>query len=148
MKNVSNNLNAQIAGEISDAIVRLATLFTDQEFETIKQIADSFLEIDDLDKNNSAFYRIETMFSLIADKDPNWPIGFLEKRIEQFDEKKKESQDYDAIPYSLFHAFKDLKKNEKYKDILRRVRDWTSKGGWYHFEAPKVLTDVHPSITR
>jgi hypothetical protein len=142
LKNVSNNTNARIAGEISDAIASQNLQFTDQEFETIKQIADSFLEIDDLDKNNSAFYRIETLFNLIADKDPDWPIGFLEKRIEQFDEKKKESQDYDAIPYSLFHAFKDLKKNEKYKDILRRVRDWTLKGGWYFFEAPKVLKNL------
>ncbi len=142
LKNVSNNLNAYIAGEISDAIVRPGFQFTEKEYETIKQIADSFLDIDDLDKNNSAFYKIEALLRLIAEKDPEWLIEFLEKRIQQFDEKKKETQDYDAIPYSLYHAFKDLKKHKKYKDINRRVRDWTLKGGWYRFEAPRVLKNL------
>jgi hypothetical protein len=142
LKNVSNNPNLQIAGEISEAIVRPDFQFTDKEYEIIKQIAESFIDIDDLDKNNSAFYRIERLFGLIAGKDPEWFIGFFEKRIQQVDEKKKESQDYDAIPYSLYHAFKDLKKHEKYKDILRRVRDWTLKDRWYSFEAPKVLKNL------
>ncbi len=142
LKNLSNKPNVQIAGEISDAIVLPEFEFTDGEYETIKQIAASFIDIDDLDKNNSAFYRIEGLFGLIARKDPEWIIEFFEKRIQQYDEKKKESQGYDAIPYSLYHAFEDLNKHQKYKDTLRRVRDWTLRDGWYEIEAPKVLKNL------
>ena len=142
LTNVSKNLNTLLAGEISDAIIRPKFKFTDEEYEAIKQIAGSFLDIDDLDEQNTAFYRIERLFGLIAKYDPKWLIEFFEKRIQQYDEKKKESKSYDAVPYSLYHAFKDLKKDEKYKDILRRVRDWTLKDGWYSIEAPKILKNL------
>jgi hypothetical protein len=123
LKNASKSPSLLTAGNVADALVHHDFKILEEDVRDVKEIVSNFIEVASFDRNTMVSYHIELAFQKIAEYDPVWVIEFFEKRVEQTEKRKKEDEQYDAIPFSFFEAFKNLSKHEKYKDVLRRVRD-------------------------
>lgn len=142
LKNASKSPSLLTAGNVADALVHHDIKMLEEDVKNVEEIVSNFIEVASFDRNTMASYHIELVFQKIAEYDPVWVIEFFEKRVDQTEKKKKEDEQYDAIPFSFFEAFKHLSKHEKYKDVLRRVRDWTLKKGWFYFEAQRFFHNL------
>lgn len=142
LKNVSKKPSLQTAGNVADALVKADTGFVGKYLDDVKEIVGNFIGIESLNTHTMASHYIERVLNKIGEHDPLWVIEFFEKRVDQTQEKREEDSKYDAIPFSFSETFKDLSKHEKYRDVFRRVRDWTMKKGWFYIEAPNFFKNL------
>ena len=142
LKNVSKKPTLQIAANVSDAIIRSNLNFTKTDMKKIERIASNFAPIPDLDEISNLFYRVERLFKKIINDNPAWLINFFEKRIRNVKKAKSSDKTYDAVPYSFNKTFHKFNGNPKYKEMLRRVRDWSLKKGWFYYESPMLFKSL------
>ena len=142
LKNVSRSGSLQTVGNVAEALTDKHIKLDKEDMKDVKETTTNFIDIQSFERNNMASYHVELLLEKIAEDDPTWVIEFFEKRVEQIEKRKKEDEEYDAIPFTFFEAFKNLNKHPKYKDVLRRVRDWTLKKGWYYIEAPRFFKNL------
>jgi len=101
-------------------------------------------------KNFESLYRqdyaVEVCLNRLGKIAPIELLNFLEKRLVNKAKNSCANKYYNAIhfPYSI--ALKSIRSSLEYHDILRRVRDWMLREGFWFYETPDVLKEIAGSL--
>ncbi len=88
-------------------------------------------------------YNAEGCLKRLADVTPMRVIDVIEQRIKTKPSIHLTKDYYQAFPQPFSRIFADIKSQQQYPEILRRIRDWLLQGGnLLSFEAPTLLKEI------
>jgi hypothetical protein len=107
------------------------------DFVAIIQNFDSLSRLD---------YAVEVCLNRLGQIAPIELLNFIEQRVVNKAKNSGVNKYYNAIhfPYSI--ALKSIRSSPEYPDILRCVRDWMLRDGFWFYETPDVLKEVAGSL--
>jgi hypothetical protein len=91
-------------------------------------------------------YAVEVCLNQLGKIAPIELLNFIEQRLVNTAKNSGANKYYNPIhfPYSI--ALKSIRSSLKYHDILRRVRDWMLREGFWFYETPDVLKEIAGSL--
>lgn len=92
-------------------------------------------------------YAAEECLELLGKIEPMQVIDFIERRIKIKAEQCEIGEYYEAIHFPYSRAVESIRSSTEYPDILRRVRDWMLREGFWFFETPEVLKEIAGSLS-
>jgi len=91
-------------------------------------------------------YNVETCLNRLGKISPIQLLNFIEQRLINKAKNSGRTGYYNAIHFSYSIALKSIRSSLEYPDILRRVRDWMLRDGFWFYNAPNVLKEINGSL--
>ena len=91
-------------------------------------------------------YAVEVCLNRLGTIAPRELLNFIEQRLVNKTKNSGDNKYYNAIHFPWSIALKSIRSSLEYPDILRCVRDWMLREGFWFYETPDVLKEIAGSL--
>ena len=148
IKNIAATADAAVLGSIAQSLVmpsddrnNWAIQFNNpRDFVEVLQ---NFVRLPRLD------YRVEECLDRLGKIDPWEVLNFVEARVEEKRRRREQlpNDEYDAVSFSMGRAFQNIRSHPDYRNVLRRIRDWTTHSDpLMRWEARRLFQEIAGTI--
>ena len=122
-------------------------------YSSFESFGDKFIDNDNFvaivqnfERLSTFNYDVENCLNRLGKISPIQLLNFIEQRLLNKPEFSDTTGYYNAIHFSYSIAPKSIRSSLEYPDILRRVRDWMLRDGFWFYNALDVLKELNGSL--